>query len=80
MKKTARRPKNDFKKPKSMSQNLSPPEKKLANDTQNHKKVIIILVVAIRIYCEKEKRKCTQKRNMNFHIRQLRVSLVMEFF
>ena len=28
MKKTARRPKNDFKKPKSMSQNLSPPEKK----------------------------------------------------
>ena len=39
MKKTARRPINDFKKPKSMSQNLSPPEtKKLANDTQNHKK------------------------------------------
>jgi len=33
MKKTARRPKNDFKKPKSMSQNLSPPEKKLANET-----------------------------------------------
>ena len=27
MKKTARRPKNDFKKPKSMSQNLSPPKK-----------------------------------------------------
>jgi len=29
MKKTARRPKNDFKKTKSMSQNLSPPEKKI---------------------------------------------------
>jgi len=35
MKKTARRPKNDFKKTNSMSQNLSPPEKKtLANETQ----------------------------------------------
>ena len=64
MKKTARRPKNDFKKTKSMSQNLSPPEKK--HWPMKHKKVIIILVVAIRFYCEKKKRKGRKK---NFHIR-----------
>ena len=76
MKKTARRPINDFKKPKSMSQNLSPPEKK--NWPMKHK------ITKSHNNCsssnllrKKEKRKCTRKRI--FTLDKFSVSLVIKF-